>query len=160
MDMQTQRGRATERTRRSGFDIHTLSCVKQIARGNLLCKRNSWALGAQLSALQWPRGVGCGWGIAGRLKSQGICVYIQLIHLVVQQKWTQPCKAIILLLQSLSRVLLSGTPWTAARQASLSFSTPSFPVLQHLPELAQTHVHGVSDAIQPSHPLPSPFLLP
>ena len=28
-----------------------------------------------------------------------------------------------------------------------------FPVLHHLPELAQTHVHWVYDAIQPSHPL-------
>ena len=32
-------------------------------------------------------------------------------------------------------------------------STPGFPVLHHLPELAQTHVHGVSDAIQPSRPV-------
>ena len=32
-------------------------------------------------------------------------------------------------------------------------STPGFPVLHHLPELSQTHVHCVSDAIQPSHPL-------
>ena len=32
----------------------------------------------------------------------------------------------------------------------------SFPVHHHLPELAQTHVHWVSDAIQPSHPLSSP----
>ena len=35
-------------------------------------------------------------------------------------------------------------------------STPSFPVHHQLPELTQTHVHGVSDAIQPSHPLSSP----
>ena len=35
-------------------------------------------------------------------------------------------------------------------------STPGFPVLHYLPELAQTHVHWVSDAIQPSHPLSSP----
>ena len=35
-------------------------------------------------------------------------------------------------------------------------STPGFPVLHHLPELTQTHVHRVSDAIQPSHPLSSP----
>ena len=36
-------------------------------------------------------------------------------------------------------------------------STPGFPVHHPLPELAQTHVHRVSDAIQPSHPLsPSP----
>ena len=32
-------------------------------------------------------------------------------------------------------------------------STPGFPVLHHLPEFAQTHVHRVGDAIQPSHPL-------
>ena len=32
-------------------------------------------------------------------------------------------------------------------------STPGFPVLHYLPELAQTHVHWVDDAIQPSHPL-------
>ena len=36
-------------------------------------------------------------------------------------------------------------------------SMPGFPVLQHLLELAQTHVHWVSDVIQPSHPLLSPF---
>ena len=34
-------------------------------------------------------------------------------------------------------------------------STPGFPVHHQLPELAQTHVHEVSDAIQPSHPLSS-----
>ena len=36
-------------------------------------------------------------------------------------------------------------------------SMPGFPVLHHLPELAQTRVHGVGDVIQPSHPLSSPF---
>ena len=33
---------------------------------------------------------------------------------------------------------------------------PGFPVLHRLLELAQTHVHRVGDAIQPSHPLSSP----
>ena len=32
-------------------------------------------------------------------------------------------------------------------------STPGLPIPQHLLELAQVHVHGVSDAIQPSYPL-------
>ena len=32
-------------------------------------------------------------------------------------------------------------------------SMPDFPVLYHLQEFAQTHVHWVDDAIQPSHPL-------
>ena len=36
---------------------------------------------------------------------------------------------------------------------SLDCSTPGFPVHHHLPELAQTHVRWVHDAIQPSHPL-------
>ena len=39
-------------------------------------------------------------------------------------------------------------------------STAGFPVLHHLLELAQTHVHWVGDAIQPSHPLSSLLLLP
>ena len=40
-------------------------------------------------------------------------------------------------------------------------NTPGFPVLHHLLEFAQTHVHRVSDAIQASHPLSSssPFAL-
>ena len=37
---------------------------------------------------------------------------------------------------------------------------PSFPVLHHLPEFAQIHIHWVGDAIQPSHPLMLPFILP
>ena len=36
-------------------------------------------------------------------------------------------------------------------------SMPGFPVHPQLPELTQTHVHPVDDAIQPSHPLSSPF---
>ena len=35
-------------------------------------------------------------------------------------------------------------------------SMPGFPVYHQLPGLAQTHVHRVGDAIQPSHPLSSP----
>ena len=37
-------------------------------------------------------------------------------------------------------------------------STLSFPVHHYLLEFAQTHVHQVDDAIQPSHPLLSPYL--
>ena len=36
---------------------------------------------------------------------------------------------------------------------SINCSMSSFPVLHYLPEFAQTHVHLVSDAIHPSHPL-------
>ena len=39
-------------------------------------------------------------------------------------------------------------------------STPGLPVHHQLPEFTETHIHWVSDAIQPSHPLSSPLLLP
>ena len=48
--------------------------------------------------------------------------------------------------QSLNHVRLFATPWITAHQASL---------YHQLPEFTQTHVHRVSDAIQPSHPLSS-----
>ena len=43
----------------------------------------------------------------------------------------------------------------------MNFSTPGFPVLNYLPEFAQTHVCWISDTLQPSHPLlpPSPLAL-
>ena len=38
----------------------------------------------------------------------------------------------------------------------MNCSMPGLPVHHQLPEFTQTHVHRVSDAIQPSHPLLSP----
>ena len=38
----------------------------------------------------------------------------------------------------------------------MNCSMPGLPVHHQLPEFTQTHVHWVSDAIQPSHPLSSP----
>ena len=49
--------------------------------------------------------------------------------------------------QSLSRVRLCDP---------MNHSTPGLPVHHQLPEFTQTHVHWVSDTIQPSHPLLSP----
>ena len=40
---------------------------------------------------------------------------------------------------------------------SMNRSTPGLPVYHQLPEFTQTQVHRVNDAIQPSHPLSSPF---
>ena len=50
---------------------------------------------------------------------------------------------------SVAKSCLSTNPLTAAHQAPLS---------SRLPELAQTRVHRIDDAIQPSHPLPPPSL--
>ena len=57
---------------------------------------------------------------------------------------------------------LDGHQFSSVAQSCLTLcdpmdrSTPGFPVHHQLPELAQTHVHRVGDAIQPSRPLSSP----
>ena len=56
----------------------------------------------------------------------------------------------------------NGAPLVVVRSLNLVLcdptdcSMPGFPVLHYLPESAQTRVHWVSDATQPSHPLSSP----
>ena len=60
------------------------------------------------------------------------------------------------------KVLRISIQFSSVAQSCLTFcnpmdcSTPGFPVHHQLPDLAQTHVHWVGDAIQPSHPLLSP----
>ena len=50
----------------------------------------------------------------------------------------------------------SVTQWCPTLCDSMDCSTPGFPVHHQHAELAQIHVHRVSDTIQPSHPLLSP----
>ena len=59
-------------------------------------------------------------------------------------------------------LLFSSVQFSSVTQSCLTLcnpmnhSTPGLPVHHQLPEFTQTHVHQVSDAIQPSHPLSSP----
>ena len=65
--------------------------------------------------------------------------------------------------QSYTAVQFSSVQFSSVAQSCLTLcdtmnrSTPSLPVYHQLPEFTQTHVHRVSDAIQPSHFLSSPF---
>ena len=60
------------------------------------------------------------------------------------------------------RFLIKSVQFSSVAQSCLTLwdpmacSTPGFPVHHQLPELTQTHIHQVGDAIQPSHPLSSP----
>ena len=62
----------------------------------------------------------------------------------------------------ISALIRPGWWWCSVTQScptlgdTMDCSTPGFPVLRHLPEFAQTHVHCIGEAIQPSHPLSSP----
>ena len=46
--------------------------------------------------------------------------------------------------------------WCPTLCDPMNRSMPGLPVHHQLPEFTQTHIHQVSDAIQPSHPLSSP----
>ena len=67
-----------------------------------------------------------------------ICILIENIVLILQPSALYSC-------------CYSGAQFCLTLCNSMDCSTPGFPVLY--PELAQTHVHFVSDAIQPSRPL-------
>ena len=60
--------------------------------------------------------------------------------------WWDGFAMYFVVVQSLSRVWSLWAPWTAARQASLSFTIYRL-------EFAQIQVHWVNDAIQPSYPV-------
>ena len=60
-------------------------------------------------------------------------------------------------ISKLSSVQFSPVAWSCPTLCNpMNRSMPGLPVHHQLREFTQTHVHRVSDAIQPSHPLPSP----
>ena len=79
-----------------------------------------------------------------------MCVVFNFFHhhLMMVSFWSIGLlPPLVSLVQSLSRVRLCDP---------MNCSMPGLPVHHQLLELTQTHVHRVSDAIQPSHPLSSP----
>ena len=74
-----------------------------------------------------------------------LCIKSGLFHMVLELK--QHLTRVVVV-QLLSHVF----DWFDPRDCSM----PGFPLHHRLPDLAQTHVHRVSDAIQRSYPLPSP----
>ena len=96
-----------------------------------------------------------------------VCVYIYvyifqiLFHYIGYYKILNivPCA---ILYSSTFLVIIFCYQFSSVTQSHLTLcdpmdrSTPGFPVHHQLLELAQTHFHGVNDAIQPSHPLSSP----
>ena len=93
-------------------------------------------------------GVGCHFLLQGIFPTQGSNPHFLNCRQILYHwaTWEPPSVASVQFSHSV--VSDSVTPWTVARQASLS--------INQLPEITQTHVHQVGDAIQPSHPLSSP----
>ena len=74
-----------------------------------------------------------------------------LSHLDCQKVWRKESSVLIYICScSVAKLHLT-------LHVPVDCSTPGFPVLHHLTELAQTHVYSVGDAIQPSHHLLPPY---
>ena len=83
-------------------------------------------------------------------------------------RWTFVSKVMSLLFNMLSRLVIAFLPRISSVQFNsvaqscptlcdpMNRSMPGLPVHHQLPEFTQTHIHRVSDAIQPSHPLSCP----
>ena len=94
----------------------------------------------------------------------GACVYVYVTK-SFYCTWNQHyCKSTILQLKKKNLRSKWDLFYCSAAQSCLTLcdpmdhSTPGFPVLHCLPEFVQTHVHRVSDAIQPFHPHCCPLL--
>ena len=85
------------------------------------------------------------------------------VHGVIKsQTWLSDWTTSIMFLYLLDRTMWHCHQFSSVAQSCptlcdpMNRSTPGLPVHHQLPEFTQTHVHWVSDAIQPSHPLSSP----
>ena len=98
------------------------------------------------------------------------CKELDMTELTEQQQYVPPLRSLMHTVQTEVQVRIG--KMTSEKELSVQFSsvaqscltlcnpmnlsTPALPVHHQLPEFTQTHVHRVSDAIQPSHPLLSP----
>ena len=84
--------------------------------------------------------------LGSKITEDGDCSHEIKGHLLLRRKVTTP-----------SSVQFSSVAQSCPTLCdSMNHSMPGLPVHHHLPEFTQIHVHRVSDAIQPSHPLLSP----
>ena len=93
--------------------------------------------------------------------------YLTNGKIIALTRWTFAGKVISLLFNMLSTLIMaflprssvqfsSVTQWCLTLCSPMNHRTPGLPVHHQFPESTQTHVHWISDAIQPSHPLSSP----
>ena len=102
-----------------------------------------------ISKSKWKFGVRVGNNLGPRVLKHSKNIKIKSFGLDKDQLWATKCFIFMfsVSIQSRSYVQLCDP---------MDWSTPDFLFHHQLPELTQTHVHWVCDAIQPSHPLSSP----
>ena len=94
-------------------------------------------------------------GLRQRLHCRARCPHRKhFIHITTESWMTSERENILYFMKSFFLGCCSVAQSCLTLCDPMDCSTPGLPVLHYLPESAQTHVHGISDAIQPSHPPP------
>ena len=138
------------KTRHSQKQINKCMCVCQVASVTF---NSLQPYGLQPTRLLCPwdspgknTGAGCHFLLQGLFPTQGSNLH--LLRLLY-------CRHILYCWRN-SDQIRSVTQSCLTLPNPMNHSTPGLPVHHQLPEFTQTHIHRVSDAIQPSHPLSSP----
>ena len=94
------------------------------------------------------------WGL-GYKTFPSIIIYIDLSELILKASDHHLC-TVNQIINAISVQFSSVSQSSLILCDPMNWSTPGLPVHHQLPEFARTHVHWVSEVIQPSHPLSSP----
>ena len=73
-----------------------------------------------------------------------------ILFICIQRRKESPA------MRKMKEPILLFSCWVMSVCDPMDCNLPVFPVLHYLPEFARIHIHWISDAIQPSHPLSSP----
>ena len=126
------------------FGLINIYCWSMLVAGNLTERRHSRCTKRQVE----------GWYVWWHVWATGVTTSLDGVSSQIQ--WLEfgefPHRCVCICASVLS---LKSCPTLCN---PMDCSTPGFPVHHQLLELAQTHIHRVGDAIQPSHPLLSPSL--
>ena len=108
--------------------------------------------------LDWRESRRPKWGMISCMRN---CVSSEAVSDIIGKASIHPEKVTMSFI-SYVRGMFSSVQFSSVAQSCLTLcdpmnhSTPGLPVHHQLPEFTQTHIHRVSDAIQPSHALSSP----
>ena len=117
------------------------------------------------SLLQWitfcqtapPRPIHLGWPYTAWLGFTELDRLVVHVIRLVNFLWSHTYSPIFLDSMNLSSVQFISVAQSCSTLCDpMNRSMPGLPVHHQLPEFTQTHIHRISDAIQPSHPLSSP----
>ena len=94
------------------------------------------------------------------------CIYMWIVFVdSTRCRWQKIHESQLVAVLAWDRILVSSRLYVLSSVAQscqtlcdcIHCSTPGLPVHHQVPEFTQTHIHWVSDGMQPSHPLSSPF---